>query len=248
MRTSRHCDLRRDDEAARGGFHQHPEPSSRNPSFASRARRAPHPPARSWTMASRLIANLIVTGGQVLLRAAAAAYQKALVSASPRTMPPSSPTPWIPLAPRPSPRPPLPGLTPTLRPALFTFTDAQRSGVAQEAAKGGAASMFARKTMPLEEARMILGVEANASLEDVAARYAKMFEANEKNGSFYLQSKIHRARERIEAEFKGEGGDDTEGGDEGGSGEGAAREGASSANPNAGRGFAASGVDAEEKR
>ena len=108
--------------------------------------------------------------------------------------------------------------------------------------------MFARKTMPLEEARMILGVEANASLEDVAARYAKMFEANEKNGSFYLQSKIHRARERIEAEFKGEGGDDTEGGDEGGSGEGAAREGASSANPNAGRGFAASGVDAEEKR
>ena len=121
--------------------------------------------------------------------------------------------------------------------------------MAQEAAKGGAASMFARKTMSLEEARMILGVEANASLEDVMARYAKMFEANEKNGSFYLQSKIHRARERIEAEFKGEGGDETEGGDEGGGGDGAAGEGAaSSANPNAGRGFAASGVDPEEKR
>jgi import inner membrane translocase subunit TIM16 len=109
--------------------------------------------------------------------------------------------------------------------------------------------MFARKTMSLEEARMILGVEANASLEDVTARFAKMFEANEKNGSFYLQSKIHRARERIEAEFKGEGGDETEGGDEGGGGDGAAGEGATtSANPNAGRGFAASGVDPEEKR
>lgn len=108
--------------------------------------------------------------------------------------------------------------------------------------------MFGRKTMSIEEARSILGVDAQCTLEDVMGRYAKMFEANEKNGSFYLQSKIHRARERIEAEFKGEGGDDTEGGDEGGSGEGAARGGASSANPNAGRGFAASGVDAEEKR
>ena len=93
---------------------------------------------------------------------------------------------------------------------------------------------------------MILGVEANASLEDAAAvrqessRRTRRTEAS-------TQSKIHRARERIEAEFKGEGGDDTEGGDEGGSGEGAAR-GRSSANPNAGRGFAASGVDAEEKR
>ena len=34
-------------------------------------------------MASRILANLIVSGGQVLLRAAAAAYQKALVSACP---------------------------------------------------------------------------------------------------------------------------------------------------------------------
>jgi hypothetical protein len=44
------------------------------------ARRFATPPAE---MASRILANLIVSGGQVLLRAAAAAYQKALVSACP---------------------------------------------------------------------------------------------------------------------------------------------------------------------
>jgi import inner membrane translocase subunit TIM16 len=112
--------------------------------------------------------------------------------------------------------------------------------VANEAAKGGAASMFGRKTMSIEEARSILGVDAQCTLEDVMGRYAKMFEANEKNGSFYLQSKIHRAKERMEAEFLGEGG----GGDgDAGAGDGADAAGDAAKNPNAGRGFAASGVD-----
>ena len=89
-------------------------------------------------------------------------------------------------------------------------------------------------------------------------RYQKMFEANEKNGSFYLQSKVHRAKERMEAEFKGEGGDDDEGGggdDEaagGGGGEDGRARGSSDgdagggSNPNAGRGFAAGGVDPKQ--
>ena len=59
-------------------------------------------------MASRLIANLIVTGGQVLLRAAAAAYQKALVSASPHDASLLADPLGSPLAPRPSPRRPSP--------------------------------------------------------------------------------------------------------------------------------------------
>lgn len=115
--------------------------------------------------------------------------------------------------------------------------------------------MFSRKTMTLEEARLILGVESTASLEEVMVRYQKMFEANEKAGSFYLQSKIHRAKERIEKEFLGEGGDDAANGgegkdgrdDEGGSGdqEGGGGGGGGS-NPNAGRGFAASGVDPKQ--
>ena len=117
--------------------------------------------------------------------------------------------------------------------------------MANEAAKGGAASMFSRKTMSIEEARSILGVDAQCTLEDVMGRYAKMFEANEKNGSFYLQSKIHRAKERMEAEFLGEGGD---GDGDAGAGDGADAARDAAKNPNAGRGFAARGVeDAPEK-
>lgn len=129
----------------------------------------------------------------------------------------------------------------------FLLTDAQRSGVANEAAKGGAASMFGRKTMAIEEARSILGVDANCTLEDVMVRYAKMFEANEKNGSFYLQSKIHRAKERMEAEFLGDGGGDEEGGEGGGDGDDAGAETNSAKNPNSGRGFAARGVEDDKK-
>ena len=150
---------------------------------------------------SRLLANLIIAGGSMLVKAASQAYQKALVNA-------------------------------------------QRSGVAQEAAKGTAASVFGKKTMALDEARMILGIDAGATLEEAMARYQKMFEANEK-ASFYLQSKIHRAKERMEQEF-GTGSEEEEdgaAGDEEGDGGDAGGKG----NPNAGRGFAASGVDHEDK-
>ena len=152
---------------------------------------------------SRLLANLIIAGGSMLVKAASQAYQKALVNA-------------------------------------------QRSGVAQEAAKGTAASVFGKKTMALDEARMILGIDAGATLEEAMARYQKMFEANEK-ASFYLQSKIHRAKERMEQEF-GTGSEEEEeedgaAGDEEGDGGDAGGKG----NPNAGRGFAASGVDTEDK-
>ena len=150
---------------------------------------------------SRLLANFIIAGGSMLVKAASQAYQKALVNA-------------------------------------------QRSGVAQEAAKGTAASVFGKKTMALDEARMILGIDAGATLEEAMARYQKMFEANEK-ASFYLQSKIHRAKERMEQEF-GAGSEEQEdgaAGDEEGDGGDAGGKG----NPNAGRGFAASGVDHEDK-
>lgn len=43
-----------------------------------------------------------------------------------------------------------------------------------------------------------------ANMEDVMERFKKLFDANDpqKGGSFYLQSKVLRARERIEAEVK----------------------------------------------
>ena len=63
--------------------------------------------------------------------------------------------------------------------------------------------------MTLDEACKILNVPkpadgASANMEEVMERFKRLFDANnpEKGGSFYLQSKIVRARERIEAEIR----------------------------------------------
>ena len=60
--------------------------------------------------------------------------------------------------------------------------------------------------MTLEEAVKILNVKppqgGKADMEEVMERFKRLFDANDpqKGGSFYLQSKVLRARERIEAE------------------------------------------------
>jgi import inner membrane translocase subunit TIM16 len=48
-----------------------------------------------------------------------------------------------------------------------------------------------------------LGVKDEATPEDVAGTYNRMFTANDpqKGGSFYIQSKIFRAREALEREY-----------------------------------------------
>lgn len=62
--------------------------------------------------------------------------------------------------------------------------------------------------MTLDEACKILNVKppqgGQANMEDVMDRFKRLFDANEpkKGGSFYLQSKILRARERLEAEVR----------------------------------------------
>ncbi|CAJ2505511.1 Uu.00g129050.m01.CDS01 [Anthostomella pinea] len=62
--------------------------------------------------------------------------------------------------------------------------------------------------MTLDEACKILNVKppqgGQANMEDVMGRFKKLFDVNDpqKGGSFYLQSKVLRARERIEAEIK----------------------------------------------
>ena len=62
--------------------------------------------------------------------------------------------------------------------------------------------------MTLEEACKILNVkppkDGKANAEEVMERFKKLFDANEpkQGGSFYLQSKVLRARERIEAEIR----------------------------------------------
>ncbi|KAI1129703.1 Pam16-domain-containing protein [Nemania abortiva] len=62
--------------------------------------------------------------------------------------------------------------------------------------------------MTLDEACKILNVKppqgVQTNVEEVMERFKKLFDANDpqKGGSFYLQSKILRARERIEAEIR----------------------------------------------
>ncbi|KFA67647.1 hypothetical protein S40285_04937 [Stachybotrys chlorohalonatus IBT 40285] len=61
--------------------------------------------------------------------------------------------------------------------------------------------------MTLDEACRILNVKppssGQANVEEVLERYKRLFDANEpqKGGSFYLQSKIVRAKERFEREL-----------------------------------------------
>lgn len=58
--------------------------------------------------------------------------------------------------------------------------------------------------MTLEEAQQILNVE-KIDPEEVQKSYEHLFEMNDKakGGSFYLQSKVFRAKERIDEEQKG---------------------------------------------
>lgn len=81
----------------------------------------------------------------------------------------------------------------------------------QKAGNGNAANGRASLTsgMTLDEACKILDVAkpsdgAPADMEQVMERFKRLFDANdpEKGGSFYLQSKIVRARERLEAEIR----------------------------------------------
>ncbi|CAF1081186.1 unnamed protein product [Didymodactylos carnosus] len=60
--------------------------------------------------------------------------------------------------------------------------------------------------MSLQEAKQILNISAEESIdvEKLKAKYDYLFKINDKTkgGSFYLQSKIYRANERIEQELK----------------------------------------------
>lgn len=72
----------------------------------------------------------------------------------------------------------------------------------------GAATTFASSGLTLDEAYRILNVKppqgGEAGVEQVMERFKKLFDLNDpqKGGSFYLQSKILRARERIEMEVR----------------------------------------------
>ncbi|XP_076886960.1 mitochondrial import inner membrane translocase subunit PAM16 like 2-like [Bidens hawaiensis] len=74
--------------------------------------------------------------------------------------------------------------------------NASKSGVAQETLQN--AARRGSKVMTEQEARQILGVTERSSWEEIAQKYDNLFERNTKSGSFYLQSKVHRAKECLE--------------------------------------------------
>jgi len=83
----------------------------------------------------------------------------------------------------------------------------------QNAKKGGASSAtatataFSKKLMSKEEAMMILNITDQQIVTDaqvVEQQYQRYFAANsmEKGGSFYLQSKVYRAKEMLDEYIK----------------------------------------------
>ncbi|CAA3009949.1 mitochondrial import inner membrane translocase subunit PAM16 like 2-like [Olea europaea subsp. europaea] len=131
-------------------------------------------------MAAKILANLIVMGSGILIRSFAQAYRQALANAS-------------------------------------------KSGVAQETLQN--AVRKGSKVMTEQEARQVLGVTEQSTWEEIlqacvlslllllvhvqlysllsyflpfVQKYDNLFERNAKNGSFYLQSKVHNAKECLE--------------------------------------------------
>ncbi|KAL9436662.1 hypothetical protein AB3S75_022668 [Citrus x aurantiifolia] len=86
------------------------------------------------------------------------------------------------------------------------LANASKSGVAQETLQNAARRVS--KSMTEQEARQILGVSEETTWEEIMKKYDTLFERNAKNGSFYLQSKVHRAKECLEGvhRSKGDGG------------------------------------------
>ncbi|KAH1047110.1 hypothetical protein J1N35_037894 [Gossypium stocksii] len=79
--------------------------------------------------------------------------------------------------------------------------DAAKSGVTHETLQN--AVRRGGKVMTEQEARLILGVSEETAWEEILKKYEILFEKNAKNGSFYLQSKVHRAKECLESVYQG---------------------------------------------
>ncbi|XP_028808011.1 mitochondrial import inner membrane translocase subunit PAM16 like 2 [Neltuma alba] len=77
------------------------------------------------------------------------------------------------------------------------LANASKNGVAQETIQN--TIRRANKAMTEQEARQILGVTEETPWEEILKRYDNLFESNAKSGSFYLQSKVHRAKESLDA-------------------------------------------------
>ncbi|GMY32282.1 mitochondrial import inner membrane translocase subunit PAM16 like 2-like isoform X1 [Fagus crenata] len=83
------------------------------------------------------------------------------------------------------------------------LANASKTGVAQETLQN--AARRGSKALTEQEARQILGVSEQTTWEEILKKYDTLFEGNAKSGSFYLQSKVHRAKECLEAVYREKG-------------------------------------------
>ncbi|XP_072955172.1 mitochondrial import inner membrane translocase subunit PAM16 like 2-like [Typha angustifolia] len=81
--------------------------------------------------------------------------------------------------------------------------NANKTGVAHEAINN---IRRASKVMTEQEARQILGIGEQSTWEEILQKYDILFEKNAKSGSFYLQSKVHHAKQCLEAVYQPKGG------------------------------------------
>ncbi|XP_061188318.1 mitochondrial import inner membrane translocase subunit Tim16-like [Saccostrea echinata] len=79
---------------------------------------------------------------------------------------------------------------------------AQRAGGGRQGARRAANDTVSG--ISLQEAKQILNVNNLEDVETIEKNYKHLFEVNDKakGGSLYLQSKVYRAKERIDMEFK----------------------------------------------
>ncbi|KAL7472387.1 hypothetical protein ACHAXS_012742 [Conticribra weissflogii] len=96
------------------------------------------------------------------------------------------------------------------------LANARKSGAdkaASEAARQGA-SFLGKARISKEEALQVLNLsEGEATAEAVQRQYERYFEANrvERGGSFYLQSKVYRAKELLDEYVKEKNAEGTKG-------------------------------------
>ncbi|RUS18495.1 hypothetical protein BC937DRAFT_88707 [Endogone sp. FLAS-F59071] len=146
-------------------------------------------------MSARLIAQLIVSVGAVVGRAFIAAYKQAAVS---KRCVKFTKMALVQLV----------SGTMLIIISRFDFADAAQGGGAGAAREGGksAADVITRQTgLTIDEACQILNVKKDADIAEVVKKYEHLFKSNDSSvgGSFYLQSKVVRAKERFELEQAG---------------------------------------------
>lgn len=87
------------------------------------------------------------------------------------------------------------------------FISAYQQALHNAKAGGGAAAVVRKLKMTPDEALKILNIERSGlNKEILESNYKKYYDLNDpgKGGSFYLQSKIYRAKEALDRELNGE--------------------------------------------